>query len=212
MDAEWRLRELCPNLSDDILSALRIYHLELLRFNQTLNLVSNFTEKNADIIHFYDSVKACEFVIGETPQAKEIFDFGSGNGFPGIVMAILRPQVKVNLVDSDERKCEFLKHIVARAQLTNVKVMQMKVEDVKTSEPAIVITRAFANLARTLLLSNKILKKDSRVYSLKGPDWFSELASLPNQLCSTWNTEMAYEYELPNALGNRVLLRSVLKV
>jgi 16S rRNA (guanine527-N7)-methyltransferase len=211
MEAEWRIRSFMESLQVEVMSSLRLYHVELLRFNQKLNLISTYTEKNADLLHFFDCIKACEYVYKDLDAAKEIYDFGSGNGFPGIIMAIMYPDLQVNLIEVDERKSEFLKHMLARLELKNAKVFQVKVEDLKIPQPAKIMCRAFANLARTLLLSNKIVKMGTVIYSLKGPDWFSELAALPNQISSTWNTDMGFEYELPENLGARVVLKSVKK-
>lgn len=209
MEAKWRIRNYFPELSDDILSALRLFHVELLRFNQKLNLISNFTEDNADLSHFYESIKSSQFIMQDNPGLSEIYDFGSGNGFAAIVFSILFPDIKTNIVESNGRKSEFLKHIIARAQLANANVMDMKADNIVLSKPGIVMSRALANLARTLLLGSKVLEKGSKIYTLKGDEWFSELAILPAPISSTWNTEMVAEYILPESLGNRVLIRSI---
>lgn len=209
MDAQWRIRDHFPELSDDALSALRLFHIELLRFNQKLNLISNFTEDNADLLHFYESIKSSQFMMQDNPELKEVYDFGSGNGFAAIVFAILYPNIKTNIVEADIRKSEFLKHVMARAQLANATVLDIKADNLKLSGPGVVMSRALANLARTLLLGNKVLEKGSKVYTLKGDEWFSELAVLPAPISSTWNTEMVAEYVLPESLGNKVLIRSI---
>lgn len=209
MEAEWRIRNYISSLSVDTLSALRLYHVELLRFNQKLNLISTYTEKNADILHFLDSIKACEYIYGDLGGIKEIYDFGSGNGFPGLIMAILYPDIQANLVEVDERKAEYLKHMLARLELKNAKVFQTRAENIAATQKTVIISRAFANLARILLMANKIVPVGSVVYSLKGPDWFSELTALPNQISSTWNNDMGFEYDLPENLGARVVIKSV---
>jgi len=209
MDANWRIRDLIPGLSDDTLSTLRLFHIELLRFNQTLSLISTFTEKNADILHFYDVIKGAEFIAKDNANLKELYNLSSGNGITGVIFAILYPNVKVNIVIEDHRKSEFVKHIVARTQLPNVVVMNIKPESLSIKEPTVVVGRDFSNLARSLLLGNKILPAGSTFYSLKGADWFKELASLPSQISSTWNNDMAFEFELPEALGPRVVIKSI---
>lgn len=209
MDVNWRIRDLFPDLSDDILSALRLFHVELLRFNQSVTLISTFTEKNSDILHFYDVIKATDFISKDNPDLKELYSFSSGNGLTGIIFALLHSDVKVNIVVEDQRKAEFVKHVVARTQLQNVLVMNLKPDSLSVPGPAVVVERDFSNLARTLLLGNKILAAGSIFYSLKGADWFKELASLPSQISSTWNNDMAFEFELPEALGSRVVIKSV---
>lgn len=209
MEAQWRLRSQIPDLDEERLSQLRLFHVELLRMNQTLSLISTYTEKNADYLHFLDCLKACEFIYKENSKMQSLFDLGSGNGFPGVVFAILYPQVKVVLVESDERFADFLRHITTRLQLPNTNVVSTKVEELQIDGKTVAVCRAFSNLARTLLMGNKIFARESIIYSMRGSDWFSELASLPTQIGSTWNTEMSYEYELPESLGSRVILKSV---
>lgn len=209
MEGQWRIRDYFPEISDDALSALRVFHIELLRYNQKLNLISNFTEDNADLLHFYESIKSSQFMMKDNPDMKEIYDFGSGNGFAAIVFAILFPNVKTNIVEGDLRKAEFLKHVIARTQLANTTVLNVKAESLNIPGPGVVMSRALANLARTLLLGSKILEKGSKIYTLKGDEWFGELAALPPQISSTWNTEMVQEYVLPESLGNKVLIRSI---
>lgn len=209
MSASWRIRDHFPHLSDDVISNLRLFHVELLRVNQSLDLISNTTEGNADLLHFFDSIKASEFIAKDNPGLKEIYDWGTGSGFPGIVFAILNPTIKVHLVESDVRKADYLKQTIARAQITNAAVMNIKAENLNIKGPAVIMSRGLSNLARTLLLGSKTLEKKSILYSLKNDDWFSELSILPSQISSTWNNDMACEYELPESLGVRVVIKSV---
>ena len=209
MEASWRIRDHFPNLADDIISNLRIYHLELLRVNQSLDLIPNINDRDADLVHFYDSIKATEFIVKDNPTVTEIYDFGSGNGFPGIVIAIMNPSIKVNIVEADVRKADFLKLIATRVQLSNLNILNTKAESLSFKAPAVVVSRGLSNLARTLLLGSKVLQKGSILYSLKSDDWFSELSILPSQISSTWNNDMAFECELPETLGIRVVIKSV---
>ena len=209
MESQWRIREHFPNLSDDTLSMLRLFHVELVRFNQTLSLISTFTEKNADLLHFYDVIKASEFITKDCPNLTEIYNYSSGNGLTGVIFGILNPNVKINIIVEDARKIEFVRHVVARTQLANANIINSKPDSLSIKGPSVNITRDFSNLARTLLLGNKILDPGSTVYSLKGADWFKELTALPSQISSTWNNDMAFEYELPESLGPRVVIKSV---
>jgi 16S rRNA (guanine(527)-N(7))-methyltransferase RsmG len=205
---EWRIREYLK-LSDELISSLRLFHTELLRLNQRLPLISHYNDKDADLLHFYDSIKASEFIIKENPDMTEIYDFGPGNGLPGIVMAMLYPNITVNIVEGDSRKSYFLQHIIDRTELKNVFLMNINPDEINIKKPAILMSRGMANLGRTLILGSKVLKEGSIFYTLKGGNWFTELTALPAQISSTWNNEMAYEYELPESLGTRVIIKSI---
>ncbi len=209
MEPKWRIRDHFSDLSDDTLSLLRLFHVELLRYSQELNLIPNYTEKDADLLHFYESIKASKYIQAENPDVKTYYDIGSGNGFAAAVFSILFPDLQVNIVEEDIRKADFLKHIVARTEVPNTNIMHVKPEKLTISGPVRVMSRDFANLARTLLMGNKILEKGSVVYCLKSDRWFTEVAALPAPISSTWNTDMVLEMDLPESLGHRVLVRAI---
>lgn len=181
--------------------------MELLRYNQKLGLIQPGTERDIDITLFYESIVASKFILKDSSSAA-VVHIGANNGFPGLVLSLLNKDVDVTLAEEDERFCDFLRHMIARLELKNTKVIGGKLDQLKLPQSTVAFAKDVSNLARTLLLGNKILSKGSALYILKGTDWFSELASLPSQICSTWNTEMALEYELPERKGIRVVLRS----
>jgi 16S rRNA (guanine527-N7)-methyltransferase len=181
--------------------------VELLRSNQVLSLIHPGTEHHIDILLFYESIVAARFIIKDS-AAKSLIHLGAASGFPGIVCALLFPDIQVTLAEEEERKCEFLRSIVSKLDLKNVKVVSNKLESLNIESGTVAVAKDLSNLARTLLLGGKILSKGTKFYILKGTDWFSEVAALPSQICSTWNTEMALEFDLPERKGVRVVIRS----
>lgn len=181
--------------------------MELLRYNQQLSLIQPGTEHHIDILLFFESIISSRFILKDS-NAKKIIQVGAGSGFPGIILALIDNSVEVTLAEEDERKCDFLRSIAAKFELKNVKVISGKLESLKLDPNSVVVAKEVSNLARTLLLGNKILSKGSKFYIIKGTDWFSEIAALPSQICSTWNTEMALEFELPERKGVKVVIRS----
>ncbi|MEQ1723025.1 MAG: RsmG family class I SAM-dependent methyltransferase, partial [Pseudobdellovibrio sp.] len=107
----WRIKAWFPELDEKTHDLLKKYWLELQKFNKVVNLISQKTMLNADAVHFADSIKASQTVRKKANKNNYLYDLGSGNGFPGLVYAILYPDQKMILMDSDERKCEFLKHM-----------------------------------------------------------------------------------------------------
>lgn len=207
-DFPWRLRDFFKEIPDGTMEYFKLYQIELLRFNQRLNLISFNSEQNADILHFYDCIRAAQYLSDALVDHDLVYDLGSGNGFPGMIFSILNPTKKVIFVDSDARKCEFLKYVAARLNAKNIEVENKRIEQINMGK-SIAMCRGLASLARTLLLARAVMNKESIIYSLKGRNWFPEVASLPHQICSTWNTEMAFEYILPQNQGDRVILKSV---
>jgi 16S rRNA (guanine527-N7)-methyltransferase len=115
----------------------------LLKWNESVNLIS---KNDLDIIverHFKDSLLAMNFV-GE-PKYKNIVDLGSGNGFPAIPLAIVFKEKNFTLVEIKEKKFYFLKEVRETIGLKNVVVKKEDVNRIKFSDFNLVLSRAFLN-------------------------------------------------------------------
>lgn len=194
--AFWRIREWFPNLSEQAHNDLRMFHVELLRFNEKVNLISVKTIIDADLHHFADSM-IFSSIARPLFAGKTVWDIGSGNGFPGMVMAILNRDTEFILLDSDLKKLEFLKYMASTLKLTKVRTEWKRVEDIKEEVIDFGVSRAFAPLPRALLLTRKAFKRGGIYLHMKSQEWPIELASLPPQLCSMWNASFLQNYDLP---------------
>lgn len=192
----WRIEEWFPELPEHVRVGLKTYHSELLKFNKNLSLVGVKTVPMADAIHFADSILASR-VIEKDLNCQEIFEFGAGNGFPGVVLALLLPQVKVRLVVGDVKKAEFLKHLLQTLNLKNASVMAQSVESLPPGSVQCAVSRGFAGLAKSILISRKVFALGGKYYHLKGEEWATEIADIPTQLCSFWMPSLLAEYKLP---------------
>jgi 16S rRNA (guanine527-N7)-methyltransferase len=206
-NALWRIPEWFPDLSPRVQELLRAYHTELLKFNLKLNLISRNTERDADEAHFADCLLALK-CLKPADLGSRIFDVGSGNGLPGIILGILEPEREVELVESDSRKCEFLKHAVHALKLTNVKVQNVRLETLQTANMKVGISRGFASISKTCLACNKIFPIGGQFFHLKGNSWSSEIAEIPSQLISVWTPELVGEYSLPASQARRAVVRT----
>lgn len=204
-NALWRLDKWFPQLDPKIAEKLRVYHSELLKFNMKLNLISRNTERDADEVHFADSLMASELLI-KAGIVGPVYDLGSGNGLPGVVLAILKPDLEVVLVEADTRKCEFLKHIVHVLQLPNCKIMNVRLETLKEVAMSSAISRGFASISNAALAVNRTFAKGGKFYHLKGNNWSTEIAALPSQLISLWTPELIGEYSLPDSQARRAVI------
>lgn len=195
--SNWRIKNWFPDIDPEALARLKAYHTQLLKFNRAVNLISNKTIVNADAIHFADSIIACEFVSKKINKNEYLYDIGSGNGFPGLAYSCLYPDQKVILLDSDERKCEFLKHTIKHIGLLNVQVKNIKIEQIPPDEILQAITRGFAPLPKTLLMLRRLVRLGGVVYHMKSTEWSLEVSQMPTQLCSIWQPSLESEYKLP---------------
>lgn len=132
------------NVSRESQEKLEIYHALLLKWQRAINLVSPKTIDDSWVRHFADSVQVEPYVSRES---RVLYDLGCGGGFPGLVLAMLRPELDVHLIESDERKCQFMR-TVSRETQTAVTIHTTRIES-KTDLPApdVVTARALADLS-----------------------------------------------------------------
>jgi 16S rRNA (guanine527-N7)-methyltransferase len=213
----WRIREWFPTFDERIYERLRIYHLELLRWTKKINLISPSSAKDADLVHFADAILAVQFIFSEftlNEFPKEIWDLGSGNGFPGVVACILRPALGVVCVESDERKAAFLRQLGMRLELDSLGVRQERVEKLPGEAINIALCRGFAPLDRALGAHNKQFQGGGVLYSLKGPEWVQEAKGITGKVAAVWESSLLKEYKLsfgPEKLGEKVRERAIFK-
>jgi 16S rRNA (guanine527-N7)-methyltransferase len=188
-----------PDLSDDVRGKLLTYHTELIKFNRTMNLISAVSSKQADALHFADAVLAGQLIFPALVPDAPLYDFGSGNGIPGLVIAILYPMLSLILVDRDPRKIEFCKHIAATLELKNVSFKVGTVEDLPPASVLNAAGRGFAPLSKAMIVSRKAIRKGGRFFHLKGDGWANELAQVPSQLFSYWSPSLVGQYRIPDS-------------
>ncbi len=193
----WRIEEWFPDLGAEVARHLKSYSDELLKHNKTGQLISSKTVLMADALHFADSILACRIIMKAFPTLDKIFDFGAGAGFPGLVLAILYPQVHVSLVDSDVKKCDFLKRTVETLKLSNISVLNQAFETLPSDSVQFALTRGSGPLSKNILLARKCVRKGGVLFHLKGEEWSMEVSEIPTQLCSVWSPSLAGEYKLP---------------
>lgn len=155
-------------------AALRQYCALLLKWQEKINLISPTTTKDAWARHFEDSLQ----LLTRLPDSGRLYDLGSGAGFPGLVLAIARPDLKVTLVESDSKKCAFLQ-TVSRETGARVRILNSRIEAAVLSEPApdILTARALAGLSELLDYTAPWIATNSALMAFfpKGANYLTEL-------------------------------------
>lgn len=124
---------------------LALYQARLEHWQKAINLVASSTLADSARRHFLDSAQIVPLL--PAMEGKALVDLGSGAGFPGLVLAILRPDLEVHLVESDAKKCAFLQ-TVSRETHTPVQIYNGRIEDVWHRIDADLITaRALSNFS-----------------------------------------------------------------
>lgn len=147
---------------------------EVIKFNKKINLISPATIGVMESVHFLDSVLGSQLILKDSPSL-EFYDAGSGNGFPGLILASLDSQRSVKLVESDQRKAEFIEHCAFKMNLSNVEVICDRVESLALSSPVVFVSRAFSSIPKALNLYKKASPLGFRAYHFKSANWASEL-------------------------------------
>lgn len=142
-------------------------------FLQEYNTHTNLTAiKDTEAIylkHFYDSALVSKYM--DFQKDLQVLDIGTGAGFPGVVLKILYPQLKITLLDSNHKKTDFLKSLVEKLGLESVAIINERAEDYcKKSRSSfdLVVSRAVADLRVLAELSIPFLKVGGIFLSLKG--------------------------------------------
>ena len=143
------LPDFFDSVSHETRQRLSLYGELLAKWQKTINLVSPATLPDMGVRHFLDSAQLAPY-LPTGPYTH--YDIGSGAGFPGLVLAILRPDAAVTLIESDERKCAFLK-TVSRETGVPVTVIRGRVESTDLPPPDLVSARALAQLSELLALT-----------------------------------------------------------
>jgi 16S rRNA (guanine527-N7)-methyltransferase len=158
------------NVSRETFSRLRSYVDLLLTWNKRINLVSKSTEPDIWRRHILDSAQLYPLIPRD---CSSLTDLGSGAGFPGLVLAIMGVK-GVRLVESDARKCAFLRE-VARITQTEAQVHNQRIERLAPGPVDIVTARALAPLTDLLNLARPLIGPKTLCFFLKGQHIEAEL-------------------------------------
>ncbi len=133
-------------LDDEKLEKLVKYHKLLLSERERLNLYSLKDTERLIKYHFVDSAVVTKLL----PENKTVADLGSGAGFPGVIIRIFRPDLKVYLIESKHKKAVFLEKVVLELDLKDCYVLNQRLEEIKNIKFDILISRLVAPLRKTL--------------------------------------------------------------
>ncbi len=143
------------------------YIKELLLFNPSLKLVGDKDEKDIVVRHILDCASGYNCFLAHTKAGDTIADLGSGSGLPGIVLSILLEDRKFVLVERMQRRVGFLRGVVAKLKLENVRIEDKDIKDIRESYSAITC-RAFHPLSDIAKDCIKLLAQSGYALMYKG--------------------------------------------
>ena len=185
-------------VSDDALARLQIYADLLVKWQAKINLVGPDTLADLWNRHMFDSAQIAPLIA----PGNKVVDFGSGAGFPGLVLACLDPTLDVHLVESDQRKCAFLRE-VNRSAGCGVNVHNARIEKLEPLAADVVTSRALASLDKLLAFAEMHSLSTGIYLFLKGKRWSEELTEAEK----TWKMRVLHHPSRTDPAGMVLELR-----
>ena len=163
------VKKLNIKVTDEMLEKLDIYCNFLLEYNKHTNLTAIKEENEVYLKHFYDSLTLTKVI--DLNEYNTLLDIGSGAGFPGMVLKIFFPHLKVYLVDSNNKKCKFLLELKEKLNVDNLMVINNRIENLYEeflNSIDIVTARAVTNLPVLTELAIPLIKVNNHFIAMKG--------------------------------------------
>lgn len=162
------VRNLGIEVTEKKLKKLDKFYNLLILWNEKINLTTITAIQDVYLKHFYDSLTL--FRVCDLTKNINICDVGSGAGFPGIVLKIFFPNLKITLVDSLNKRVNYLNTIIKELGLVNIEAVHFRMEDfskVNEEKYDIITARAVANLSVLSEISVKALKIQGKLVFMK---------------------------------------------
>jgi len=175
------------DVSRETSERLASYAALLRKWNPAINLVSRATLDELETRHFADSAQLFDLAPAE---ARHWVDLGSGGGFPGLVIAIIAeehaPDLRVTLIESDQRKATFMRTVTRELGLRRVEVIDARIEAADPQEADVLSARALAPLDRLLGFAERHLAPHGVALFPKGARYADEV----NRALASWRFEV----------------------
>lgn len=196
-------------ITDKKLEQLEKYYELLIEYNKVMNLTGITEKEEVYLKHFYDSLTLSKII--DLNNENSLCDLGSGAGFPGIVIKIFYPNLNVVLVDSLNKRINFLNKVIEELELEGIVAIHTRIEEYAKENKEkfdIVTARAVAPLNILLELGINLVKVGKYFIAMKGnldnePNYNNSIKQLN---CSLGNI---IEFKLPIEESNRSLIKII---
>lgn len=178
---------------------------QLLKWNRTFNLTAITAPREVAELHILDSLAVAPLLRG----GEEVLDVGTGAGFPGLPVAIVRPDSSWTLVDRTEKKVAFLKTVAARLRIANVRPLHLRLEGEPEREGLgpfdVAVSRAFTAPEKWLPFAAPYVRSGGRVIAMLGGQPVDEEA-LASELGVARKSLEQISYRLPSGARRGLLV------
>jgi 16S rRNA (guanine527-N7)-methyltransferase len=191
------------SLSEPQCDALLAYQALLTKWNQVYNLTA--VRKPAEMLthHLLDSLAVLPPLQRHlAARPARLLDVGSGGGLPGVVLAIMLPELDVTCVDTVGKKASFIRQVAAELTLRNLSAAHARVEDLRLKPFDVITSRAFASLPDFTRLTKHLLSTGGVWMAMKGKVPADEIEGLPSE----WDVFHVEQLAVPGLNAERCLL------
>ncbi len=167
--------------TEEQINSFTTYLSELKKWNRTYNLTALKTDRDIIITHFIDSL----LYLRAIPEGSlKIADAGSGAGFPGIPVKIVRPESDITLIEPTRKKAAFLRHIIRVLKLAGITVIENRIEGLGEEYKKsfdLILSRATFRIKDFLEMACPYVKNNGLLVLSKGPKVPEEIKEIPEQ-------------------------------
>jgi len=197
------LKDLNIEVTEEKLTELNKFYKLLVDWNKKINLTRIIEEQDVYLKHFYDSLTITKVV--DLNEEKTLCDVGTGAGFPGIVLKIFYPNLKVTLIDSLEKRIKYLNDVIEKLNLENIKAIHSRGEAYQGSFD-IVTSRAVANIEKLVTYTMHLVKKNGKFIAMKGNIDKELTPEIEKKLSKKYQIVTIKKFLLPKENSNRSLV------
>ena len=197
------VKQLNVDLTEEKLEKLNKFYNLLIEWNKKINLTRIEEEEEVYLKHFYDSLTIAKAV--DLSEIKTLCDIGTGAGFPGIVLKIFYPNLKITLIDSLKKRVNYLNEIMKDLGIDNIEAIHVRGEDYK-GQYDVVTSRAVANIEKLLGYTMHLVSPTGIFIAMKG-DIEKELTpDVKKKIEKKYKIEKIEKFLLPKENSNRSLV------
>ncbi len=190
-------------LTDKQINQLEQFYNLLIEWNEKINLTRITSKEEVYLKHFYDSLTISKVI--NLKSSKTLCDVGTGAGFPGIVLKIVYPNLKITLVDALQKRVNYLNTIIKELNLDGITAIHARGEDLKEKYD-VVTARAVANIEKLLKYTMHLVAPNGVFIAMKG-NISEELNDLTRKKISQkYNIVKIEQFLLPYENSQRSLL------
>ncbi len=185
------------------LQQLEKFYQLLIDWNKKINLTRITDKEDVYLKHFYDSLTIIKEI--DLSKVNTLCDVGTGAGFPGVVLKIFYPNIKITMVDSLLKRVNYLNEIIKELELKDIKAIHTRGEDYHETFD-IVTARAVANIEKLLKYTMHLVNKNGKLIAMKGNIEEELTKDVKNRINKKYKITKINKFLLPREKSNRSLV------